>query len=494
MKKFLVAFLSFVLAFVCVCAAGCGEYNPANNGGNHGNKPGGDDPNRPKVTFTARLTVEGKEYIPQTPMSASWSDGESVFSADFDENGVATVEGLDGDYAVSLSGVPQGYTYNPNIYFADNDNKDISIELIKLNTYFGSGTGWYGGDVVAFTSRGVYRLTFDSAGQEIKCRFTTTENGNYVIESIVDTGPNEYNPRIDVYSGSAVYVPPEPTVTITDGGNSSVYTQNFRYDVSTEGKGGSAMFAVKCASRHNIYPAYVDIRIVWASEYDVEVQSYTTVFPKEDFKQTPEYSGSTFVYIGDYTHRAGSCTCPNSCPCWQGRDCTNEDCTGCTSIMLSGKNVGYSDPVNGGDGYYHLLNEDGSISEKILYAKIGTNRLINFFDGQVNLKIGNKNYIYMIRGYSMGTAPDDIGYLGWVGGEDKIPEEDKPYLENLQYKSYVDYVNSDGVYAVTQELKDFLQAFSIRSAYFMDGLGYAESQGMQSTYYDQWLFGCGYYI
>ena len=62
---------------------------------------------------------------------------------------------------------------------------------------------------------------------------------------------------------------------------------------------------------------------------------------------------------------------------------------------------------------------------------------------------------------------------------------------------YANYCNGDGVIAVTQELKDFLQKLSIKELYFRDGNGWCETHDVyptDSTEEDQWLFACGFYL
>ena len=61
---------------------------------------------------------------------------------------------------------------------------------------------------------------------------------------------------------------------------------------------------------------------------------------------------------------------------------------------------------------------------------------------------------------------------------------------------YSDYVNTDGCYGVTQELKEFLQKYSISQLLFFDGNGFVETHPTISIFAaeeDQWLFACGYY-
>ncbi len=59
------------------------------------------------------------------------------------------------------------------------------------------------------------------------------------------------------------------------------------------------------------------------------------------------------------------------------------------------------------------------------------------------------------------------------------------------------YANSDGVYAVTEQIRDFLQGFSTSQRYFADGDGWVETHEtykVDASEDDQWLFACGYYV
>jgi len=66
---------------------------------------------------------------------------------------------------------------------------------------------------------------------------------------------------------------------------------------------------------------------------------------------------------------------------------------------------------------------------------------------------------------------------------------------------YADYItNEEGVYPVTEDLKIFLQKFSVSQRYFSDGNGWAETTAedeigyrLYSSEEDQWLFACCYY-
>ncbi len=65
-----------------------------------------------------------------------------------------------------------------------------------------------------------------------------------------------------------------------------------------------------------------------------------------------------------------------------------------------------------------------------------------------------------------------------------------------QLMGYQYFTNSDGGYAVTEELKEFLQAYSIQQRLFADGDGLVEKHEttpVNATEDSQWLFACYYY-
>jgi hypothetical protein len=75
----------------------------------------------------------------------------------------------------------------------------------------------------------------------------------------------------------------------------------------------------------------------------------------------------------------------------------------------------------------------------------------------------------------------------------------------LNYKYFIEqdygaHCNSNGDVRVTEELRWFLQAFTIGQAYFYDGNGVvenfkeAEGYNVYALESNQWTFICGYYV
>ncbi len=479
MKKISLIILSLICA-AAFCFTACGTYTPPSTPppdkpNTPGDTPGGDE--EEENLFKTTLVCNGAKFIPQIEMSAQWSDGIGFYTAEFDGDGVATKSGLDGDYTVTLTNLPDGYTYNPNIYQADNDNREVEIELYPLIPTTGTGTDKYN-NIINISQLGAYRVTFTEEGQQFYYQYAPTEPGLYAIESIIDVNANVVNPRVDVYVGTVAFKPEKPNYSIDGGGASSIYTKNFKYEVQVQHKFNVYAFAVKFSSRVGV-PVNVDFIITRNGDIERPVTGEKIIIPQENFKQTPEYDKKEYVYTqyGQYSN---------------GR------------YYLNGDGVVYNDPKNGGDGYYHLVNEDGSMSDTILYAELRKNPFINFYSDLLTLRIAGKNYYYLIRGYMMDGKDGDIALCGSVGGPLNIPPKIRAQIEALDRKSYKDYLNSDGVYAVTQEIREFLQDFSIARNLFLDGNGMCETGGsdnesgesgifLDSSDENQWLFGCGYY-
>ena len=124
------------------------------------------------------------DFTPVTSgVTVQWCVGDMCFlPKPVDANGVAYNELEDGEYYVHLNNVPAGYTYNPNIYITDQDNKNITILLFSISTTTGEGSKAN----PYVVNKGTYSIQFEeakNAGMKY-FSFTPTEAGSYVIESI----------------------------------------------------------------------------------------------------------------------------------------------------------------------------------------------------------------------------------------------------------------------------------------------------------------------
>ena len=494
-----------VLLALCILSAtvACGEYHgplqrPDESRGEEDTLEeqgtGGEDTD---TSFSVSLSLNGEPYIPleDEPLNAQWTDGFSFHAATFDENGKASVDGLDGDYQVTLSSVPQGLAYNPNVYTADNENRHITIELYEITKTRGDGDDLY--RCISLSDPGVYQVTLNSANHAVLYEFIPRENGQYSVESWVDVTANDVNPLLDVYIGSVAWK--QFAYTQDDGGTVSRYTKNFRHEVKVadENIGNAFTFGVKCDSKDGKYPITVTFVVQFNGGFSWNRTAATIMVPKENFQHAPEYDPNKYEFVG-------------------------------ADIPVGNFNLFKGDrfALNPEDGYYHLVDEaTGAPTGPILFAKVS--QPCRFFDdafttleyhGNKALTVSNgtENYKLFIEGWSamMSTGQSmDMGYFCatdcpcWTSGAcpgacvegcENCTAQCTPCPEEVIGKpGYADYCNSDGCYPVTEELKEFLQKYSISQLLFRDGQGFVETNpSLQAfaTERDQWLFACGYYV
>ena len=533
LKKLLALILVFsALLSLIACS---GEYiGPSGSGGGSGSGPGeeytppvmNDDPTD---DFTVTLLADGQPYSPRMEMFAYWSDGYSLHTAKFDANGVAKIDGLDGDYKVTLSAVPNEYTYDPNSNIATNDNRNVVLELYTLHILTGSGAGSMDGHPISRT--GVYAATLNSPESAIYFMYSPSENGVYTIESWVDVEANNVNPYMDIYRGSFAWN--QYQRTIDDGGRTGSYTRNFLHTVKlTEDQvGNDYIFAVKADSKNNKYPVTVTFAIKRDGGFEYPEGSMAgsggLKIPEHDFsdfdKSAHEYSDSEYQLVGPEYKFEGAAN---------------------TYVFDDRLFKIWEKSEEGGDGFYHLYDlekypeTDGY--GPILYAYITENS--RFIDRPFNrieykgntseslnnaLTAGGYNYKVLIEGYTYLSTLGSVnegGYFcipectchnasdsaGWAcpatrDADGKLIKcqnchaECRPCPPELVgFEGYQYYCNSDGLVPVTEELRDFLYAYCMKETFFYDGTGTFEKRpvdgkNFQSVDESGWLFACAYY-
>ena len=489
-KKLLTFILSLLLLFV-FCACDIGQYvGPDSSGGNSGSatssgsdSSGGDpveDPNVFSVVLYEIKTVEtGKDengkpvyevqrnLFPKSALGtvqAKWTDKESqnsaYYTASFDAQSRAQISGLDGDYKVTLTALPDGYTYNPNIYEANNDNRVVSIDLYKLTPTSGKGTGWYGGAAINVSSMGAYRATLTRSNYRDGVHFcyTPTTSGVYSIESIIDTTEDKLNPFIDIYFGNVGWVPDNPSETRDDGGTENTYTKNFRWeiDLAENERGNVFWFSIRATTlAADVFPINVDFILDKDGEFTSgRVPPSEKMTPTEDFeKATWEREGNT----------------------WHAMYQEDADGDGKADNLLNGDLVKFWSTDEGGDGYYHLYDKETGTYGNLLFACIG----------QSNSILGDSILgEYVTVSYLEGYNYNEFFYQLDESGSYILTDPNGVKLK----KNYGNYPT----YPVNEELQLFLQRFSVSKRLFNDGNGVGEALA-DSTEEDQWLFACGYY-
>ena len=282
--------------------------------------------------------------------------------------------------------------------------------------------------------------------------------------------------------------------------------------------GGQVTFSygIKASSKTNQYPVTVYFAVQLDGEFELNHSNASMMYPQETLVQQPDYDSSKYTFVGaEFPKTVG----------------------GVTANVFDGDNYKLWPKESGGDGYYHLYDpkkyESTNGYGPILYAKISAP--CRFMDAPFNaiemrgnkaltLSGGTENYKLFIEGFNalLIDPPGDNGPyfcvtncpcresfsctsvgLGLPVGA-CTDECTKCHVdcrrcpkEAMGKIGYANMCNSDGVYGVTQELKEFLQKYSISQLLFFDGNGFVETNPTVSVYADeedQWLFACGYYI
>ncbi len=478
----------------------------------------------PTDDFTVTLMADGEPYKPRMDMLVFWNDGFSMHSAPVDENGIARIDGLDGDYRVTLSAVPNEYTYDPNTNMATNDDRNIVLNLYTLNKLAGGGTGLY--DCYSFKKTGVYSAVIDGPDDGIYFQYAPEGSGTYSIESWIDVTADNINPYVDVYYGNSQWKAYERT--IDDGGSVGSYTINFihtvqiaKENISAGGGQATYTFVVKADSKNNKYPITVTFAVKRDGEFELQRPGFNSgtgsqmVVSKHDFSDfnlaDHEYDSSYKLIYPEY--------------------------------QLNGTNTYVFDEslfkiwrkAEGGDDFYHVYDKEKYADTNgygpILYANITTatrfldvafSRIEYNSKGEVinaALSINGGNYKHFIEGYTYLSTFGNINggsyYCvqncpchdveeskeNWACKEGctkcltdcrKCPEE------LIGFEGYQAYTNSDGMAPVTEELKDFLLGYAGKEYFFYDGLGSLENTPIAGKYYQTvgksgWLIYCAYY-
>ncbi len=476
----------------------------------------------PSDDFVVKLLADGEDYTPRMDIYVYWSDGFSVHKAKVDEKGEARVDGLDGDYHVTLSALPNEYTYDPNGYIATNVNRHITIDMRTLNRLSGSGTGLY--NCYTFRKTGVYAVKFNKPNEVFYFQYEPDAMGTYTIESWVDTTEDNINPSIQIYGGHEQYK--YLLGKINDGGPEGSYTQNFVYGVQIAqenfGASGQAVytFALSASVKNNKYPITVTFAVKRNGDFEIHYPDEIrgVAIPKFDFSSVDgkDHEYNTKQYSFSYCQTLSQ----------DGKYYIIDDST----VKLWKKS-------DGGDDFYHLYDaalypETGGYGP-ILYTAIkAPNRIIQnsvFTElhlpmGGTRISAGGMDYRHFIEGYTALATNQKRGedYVGSYYCDancpcHKMPDDQGKWAcprsckqclsscagcpDELMYnEGYQSIANSQGYVPVTQELREFLEAYanSNKTALFNDGVGLMETGGLGGRIFravgeSAWLFACGYY-
>lgn len=537
-KKILVIFIALLM--VMGFATGCGgKYVPPGGNGSLEIDPGDKDGDSTNTSneFSVTLMLNGEEFKSTDGIRAVWNDGLSQpIYANF-VNGVAKTKGLDGDYRVTLEGLSNTYTYDPNGNYATNFTRDIKINIYKVisiripgSQQATAGKTLY--DAVEMTALGAYRVTVRSSLEPYYYLYAPKKSGTYVIKSLINISDNHINPKFQECHGTRSGIR-EPGQIIDGGGASSTYTNNFRYEyymnadnISVSEGGAVILFGILAEARTLEFPLSIDIIIERDGDYVRDDLSAEMAVTKEfaevensiDFPEVPTpvtYPSAGYdAYVQAVKNRIQTIRAmPQIAEKRAEADALMKQYGTTFKYVYSPTNIldGSRVKFNKDTGYYHVYDEVTGYGA-VLCAKItsATEVLDSGFStveyaGNKALTI-NDNYDYWYRKTTPKYPTADAylinykifieGYCGIVSHEGPpntyVPGIAAQYADYANRLGYADFANNNGCYPVTEELRRFLQGYATQARLFMDGKGNAEPT-LMSPEEDQWLFACGYY-
>ncbi len=516
--------LSILLILITLlsCCACQGVYNPAVPKGDDGEASGGADTGEyipPQMNdddsddFTVTLMADGKAYRPRMDIYVQWSDGFSVYRALVDNKGVARIDGLDGDYTVTLSAVPNEYAYNPNAYVATNNDRNITVELYTINRLTGKGDDMY--SCYQFRKTGVYSVKIESPEDALWFQYAPETSGTYSIESWVDITEDNINPYVDVYQGTSEWK--NKLYTINSGGPVGSYTHNFVHNVQIAaeniGTGGQATytFALKAETKNNQFPITITFAVKRNGNFELENPSAITSVA------IPTYDFSKFR-LSDHTYSKSEYRIVN--PEYESNGI----------LVFNEKSFKLWKASDGGDDFYHVYDTEkyaetngygpilyAYITEPCRFIETPLSRLDYGISASPSGRIsaGGVDYRHFIEGYTqlstLGNINNGSYYchelcpchvasgsnLGWACPPTCTECRDdcrRCPMALIGNEGYQSIANEDGLVPVTGELKDFLSAYAKKEQLFYDGIGSIETNdGIQAVGESGWLFACAYY-
>lgn len=211
-----------------------------------------DDPNAYSVKV---VYPDGKPVT--NGVSVQWCTGDiCLLPVEVNGAGIAYNKLDDSkNYYIHIDGIPVGYTYDPNVYSTDKNNKKVEIKLIASNELIGEGTV----DNPYIVSVGALNVTFNEvslAGIQY-FSFTPTETCTYSIKSLA-VSKLALN-AIDPYIGFLGVTETDITKSDVSGNLDSKLNINFNHIFTAEA-GVTYRFIVFVTSAQR-FPASFDILI-----------------------------------------------------------------------------------------------------------------------------------------------------------------------------------------------------------------------------------------
>lgn len=424
------------------------------------------DPNA-KRTYT--VTVLYPDNTPVTGVEVQLcSDMGCKLPVAVNDQGKASLLTEPDNYHVMINKVPSGYTYPKNSegYYA------IDGQLVELTPTKTSMTVTLEStapkpapenteiDVKGGTG-GTYSVTVQGTEVYAQVNFVPSRSGIYSISSDTQT----YDAKVGYFPWRFSTAGWDELSDEQRNDNVSATDKNFRFTVEikqdelfdTEGKSTSSVWtfrifvnAKNADGSKAIFPAAFDVKIVREGDVVIKPQEFRDAPVPENLTKFDEQEGTL------------------------------------TALPMDGSaNLVF----NESDGFYHLNAAEGSVVTVLLAKSLKPYYEPSFieFDKEIDGIPGN-NSVYRFD-ITPEENKDDITkptiYLDYR----MMLRGSKEPLTGAPTSGYAAYVNNDGVYGLTEELKEFLQRFA--STYdAINWIGGIKKDATEDCY---WLFACYYY-
>lgn len=443
---------------------GSGSGNQGSGSGNQGNGGETEELVFTVTLYETRQTLKGVEietvrnrYYPSATAEiyVYWAGSGSSDKQKVNSEGVATSTKLDGDYRVSLDGLPSDLTYNPNGLRVDNFNRDIEVDLIPIVRTPATG----GNDVyncINISQMGAYKVTLSSKDDIKYYQYGPTAQGWYSIQSIVDTEINEVNPSFDRWTGQrngAKY----KQETISTGGSSGTYTKNFYWDVECDGtEVGNVWIMGIHAEATRSFP----LDIYFLLTYEGDFQRFAPVTANGPFYTARSYTARSGENLENFTITGNAPTGAFRYSYMDNMQASGRRATdGIVNQMrfrLFWEDVngnGVYDEGDYGDGYYHFYSME-------LYPN-------GWSDSTGTYPAGWGPLLWGLVDGSDGIRPAEMGMTGYPFSS----KTNSNYLPFQQaYRAYA----KNSRHPVTKEMMEMYQDLAFELGYFNDGDGVAE--------------------
>lgn len=427
-------------------------------------------PNGENKSYTVTLYYNLQPFAPEdAQIEVVWHGDMGTNVATLNSNGQADAGELDGDYDITLVGLPEAYSYDPSAYHVSADKRHADIIIVDIAEPISGDGGihatpgmemYTGGGCYLVRYEGTYRVTFTKPGQIFYFEYQPIQGGIYSVESWCNVYDDEINPRLDMLGGSTAFKYYQRTI---DGGGYSLtggFTKNFRYEISlgNNAVGNCFSFGIKMESKTDAYPITVDFAIVREGDYTSASEKKVTVTPDSsvfDRLPAPKDSNEQYNYADLGTQ------------IFDGKNYRYDSSSKRYRVY---DEVKYAD--NDGWGPY-LMCQIKNIKEVLPCYSVTSLYEANAAGGSANNFLRVQIWDDELNGY---VSHDYTGFI-------------------REY--YAGKCNSDGRCYVTQELKEFLQLFAKRANLWTDGvlatIGSPEEKGYSASEDDMWLFACGFY-